>query len=67
MRILVGVVFVLQKEIQFVVQVVVLQTMNLVEVEFEFVLQIMSFQQVFVQIMRKRVLYLFVLRIKILW
>lgn len=67
MRILVGVVFVLQKEIQFVVQVVVLQTMNLVEVEFEFVLQIMSFQQVFVQIMRKRVLLLFVLRIKILW
>lgn len=67
MRILVGVEFALQKEIQFVVQVVVLQTMNLVEVEFEFVLQIMSFQQVFVQIMRKRVLLLFVLRIKILW
>ena len=67
MRILVGVEFALQKEIQFVVQVVVLRTMNLVEVEFGFVLQIMSFQQVFVQIMRKKVLLLFVLRIMILW
>ena len=67
MRILVGVEFALQKEIQFVVQVVELRTMNLVEVEFGFVLQIMSFQQVFVQIMRKKVLLLFVLRIMILW